>query len=64
MKKSRLATVLGSMNFEGLVSLRRDGFYGLQYIAGGDPQQVINKYGGYLVVKSKIVDNVLVIYVN
>lgn len=64
MRKSRLATVLTAINFEGSISLRRDGFYGIQYIAGGSSDHLIKKYGGYLVIKSQVIDNVLVIYVN
>ena len=64
MKHSRLSTILEALKFEGNISIRRNGFYGLQYIGGGKPEDLIKRFGGYLVVKSKVIDNVLVIYVN
>ena len=64
MKRSRLSTVLEALKFDGHISIRRNGFYGLQYIGGGKTEDLIKRFGGYLVVKSMIIDNVLVIYVN
>lgn len=59
-----LKVLLEGLKFEGMVSVRRNGFGGLQYIGGGKPDDLIKKYGGYKVVGSIVIDNVLVIYVN
>lgn len=58
-----LKKLLSALNFEGHISLRRDGFGGMQYIGGGSPEQVSFRYGGYKVEKSVVIDHVLVIYV-
>lgn len=59
-----LKALLNALKFDGLVSIRRFGFGGLQYIGGGKPEDLINRYGGYKVMGSTVIDNVLVIYVN
>jgi hypothetical protein len=64
LKRSKLSTILEALKFEGNISIRHDGFHGLQYIGGGKTEDLIKRFGGYLVVKSMIIDNVLVIYVN
>lgn len=64
MKRSRLFTVLEALKFDGHISIRRNGFYGLQYIGGGKSEDLTKRYGGYIVVKSTVINNVLVIYVD
>lgn len=64
MKRSKLSTTLEALKFEGNISIRRDGFHGLQYIGGGKSDDLTRRFGGYTIVKSTVIDNVLVIYVN
>lgn len=59
-----LKKILGAMAFRGHVSLRRKLFQGIQYIGGGSPEDIINRFGGYRVEYMEVIDNVLVIYVN
>lgn len=59
-----LKVLLEGLKYEGMVSIRRHGFGGLQYIGGGKSDNLIEKYGGYKVMGSTVIDNVLVIYVN
>lgn len=59
-----LKALLLALKFKGHISLRRRSFYGLQYIAGGNPENLVARYGGYKVVGSEVIDNVLIIYVD
>ncbi len=56
-------TLLKDMNFEGQVSLRRKGKQWFEYVAGGSPASVVKRCGYYTVLKTCIIDGVLVIYV-
>ena len=56
--------MLEALKFDGHISIRRNGFYGLQYIGGGKSEDLTKRYGGYIVVKSTVINNVLVIYVD
>lgn len=59
-----LKALLPALKFKGHISLRRRSFYGLQYIAGGDSESLIGRYGGHKIVDSEVIDNILVIYVD
>lgn len=52
------------MDYRGRISVRRKLFQGIQYIGGGSPEDIIDRYGGYKVEYMEVIDNVLVVYVN
>lgn len=56
--------LLEGLKYEGIVSIRRHGFSGIQYIGGGKSDDLIERYGGYKVMGSTVINDVLVIYVN
>lgn len=59
-----LKVLLEGLKYEGIVSIRRHGFGGIQYIGGGKSDDLIERYGGYKVMGSTVINDVLVIYVN
>lgn len=59
----RLKTVLEAMHFEGHISVRREIFREKVYLGGGDSETMIKRYGGYMIEKMEVIDNVLIIWV-
>lgn len=56
-------TLLANMHFEGQVLLRHKGKCWFEYIAGGSPASVMKRCGYYTVLRTCIIDGVLVLYV-
>lgn len=59
-----LKKILEAMDYRGRISVRRKLFQGIQYVGGGSPEDIIDRYGGYRVEYMEVIDNVLVVYVN
>lgn len=59
-----LRGILKAMNFHGHISLRKKGFQTVEYVGGGTPENIIDRFGGYRVEYMEVIDNVLIIYVN
>lgn len=58
-----VVTLLRAMNFDGQVSIRRKGKDWFEYLGGGSPMRVCRRCGYYEVVRTCIIDGVLVVYV-